>query len=132
MPEDDAVPVQPLPCPFCGSLMISTSEDSDNAFMRCEECEAVGPGAVLGVGKHFDIARSLWNLRSSRWVPASEGPPPVTDTRFAVLLIRAEERNFTTHERTTVHFLRPYYPGAKRPIPDDAYWLLLPPLPEKS
>lgn len=65
-----------------------------------------------------------------QWVPASEGEPPVTDTRFAVLLISGEEVDFTSDERTKIHFLRPHYPGSKRAIPSDCLWLLLPPIPE--
>lgn len=66
-----------------------------------------------------------------QWVPASEGEPPVTDTRFAVLLISGEEVDFTSDERKTIHFLRPHYPGAKKPVPADCHWLLLPPIPER-
>lgn len=64
------------------------------------------------------------------WVPASEGEPPVTDTRFAVLLISSEALNLDTKEKFTFRFLRPHYPGAKKPVPADCHWLLLPPLPE--
>lgn len=132
MPEPDLNPVSPAPCPFCGSRMIETSEDFGCAFMACIECGAYGPSAEIGKGKHYDIALALWDARAAfRWMSGSE-EPPVTDTRFAVLLISGEEVDFTSDERKTIHFLRPHYPGAKKPVPVDCHWLLLPPIPEGS
>lgn len=131
MPEPDLNPT-PAPCPFCGSRMISTGEGYECAFMECEECGAYGPSATIGEGKHYDIARELWEARvaSVRWVSASEGEPPVTDTCFAVLLIPVGDGD--PSDGRSRFFLRPHYPGAKKPVPADCHWLLLPPIPEGS
>ena len=49
-----------LPCPFCGSVNLST--DDSRAFISCMACHAEGP-ANIGMGDNY--AATAWNRRAS-------------------------------------------------------------------
>jgi Lar family restriction alleviation protein len=58
--------VQPMPCPFCGSLdyvrVEHDTSDPGTFFVACYECNANGPDGV-GLGK--DAAIMAWNSRKN-------------------------------------------------------------------
>lgn len=53
-----------LPCPFCGSNNLWTTED--NAYVYCNDCEAEGPF-------------NKWNTRDSGWISVKDRLPEIAE-----------------------------------------------------
>ena len=54
-----------LPCPFCGSDDLEYEFSSSQGFIKCNQCDCMGPHDQKAADPHcsIDAARNIWNIR---------------------------------------------------------------------